>query len=201
MIFTLIYSGYLLLITSPDKEISLPGRHGRMRITRSHLKESDRLISREDQWRSSMKRKVLTAVDGSPEADTALLKVIEYFNTEEIELHAIYVISPSKYATIEGAAGYEGISTLHEIRDRIIAEEKEAVTERVKNIAHDHGLEISLIVRLGDPRSEILKAADEINADIIAVGSTGKGLGQRILLGSVSTYIVTHSKISTIVIR
>ncbi|WP_181391587.1 universal stress protein [Methanospirillum lacunae] len=148
-----------------------------------------------------MKRKVLTAVDGSPEADTALLKVIEYFNTEEIELHAIYVISPSKYATIEGAAGYEGISTLHEIRDRIIAEEKEAVTERVKNIAHDHGLEISLIVRLGDPRSEILKAADEINADIIAVGSTGKGLGQRILLGSVSTYIVTHSKISTIVIR
>jgi len=148
-----------------------------------------------------MIRKVLIAVDGSPEADTALLKAIEYLNPEESEYHTIYVISPSKYATIEGAGGYEGISTLHEIRDRIIAEEKDAVTERVKNIAHDHGIEIKLVVRLGDPRSEILKAADEIGADLIAVGSTGKGLGQRILLGSVSTYIVTHAKISTIVIR
>ena len=148
-----------------------------------------------------MIRKVLTAVDGSPEADTALLKVIEYLNPQDIELHAIYVISPSKYATIEGAAGYEGISTLHEIRDRIIADEKEMVTERVKNIAHDHGITINLLVRLGDPRSEILKVADEIGADLIAVGSTGKGLGQRILLGSVSTYIVTHARISTIVIR
>lgn len=146
-------------------------------------------------------KKVIVALDGSPEADTALIKIIDYLNPAETEYHALYVISPSKYATIEGAAGYEGISTLHEIRDRIIAEEKDAVTERVKNIAHDHGIEISMLVRLGDPRSEILKAADEITADIIVVGSTGKGLGQRILLGSVSTYIVTHSKISTMVIR
>lgn len=122
-------------------------------------------------------------------------------NPQEIELHAIYVISPSKYATIEGAAGYEGISTLHEIRDRIISEEREKVTERVKNIAQDQGIGIQMLVRLGDPRSEILKVADEINADMIAVGSTGKGLGQRILLGSVSTYIVTHAKISTMVVR
>ncbi|MDD1729469.1 MAG: universal stress protein [Methanospirillum sp.] len=148
-----------------------------------------------------MIKKVLIAVDGSPEADTALLKVLDYLNPQEIELHAIYVISPSKYATIEGAAGYEGISTLHEIRDRIIAEEREMVTERVKNIGHDHGIEIKMLVKLGDPRNEILKAADEMEADLIAVGSTGKGLGQRILLGSVSTYIVTHAKVSTIVVR
>lgn len=146
-------------------------------------------------------KKVIVALDGSPEADTALLKIIEYLNPAETEYHALYVISPSKYATIEGAAGYEGISTLHEIRDRIIAEEKDTVTDRVKNIGHDHGIEITMLVRLGDPRSEILKAAEEINADIIVVGSTGKGLGQRILLGSVSTYIVTHAKISTMVIR
>ena len=148
-----------------------------------------------------MTKKVLVAVDGSPEADTALLKIVEYFNPEDSEIHAVYVISPAKYATIEGAAGYEGISTLHEIRDRIISEEREQVTERVKRIAHDLNIEIPMLIRMGDPRSEILKAAEEISAEIIAVGSTGKGLGQRILLGSVSTYIVTHAKISTMVIR
>jgi nucleotide-binding universal stress UspA family protein len=148
-----------------------------------------------------MTRKILVAVDGSQEAETALLKVLDYINPNEAELHALYVISPSKYATIEGAAGYEGISTLHEIRDQIIVEEREQITERIKTIAQDMRITIDMIVRLGDPRSEILKVAEEIGVDLIAVGSTGKGLGQRILLGSVSTYIVTHAKVSTLVIR
>lgn len=148
-----------------------------------------------------MTKKILVAIDGSPEADTALLKMMDYINPADAEIHALYVISPAKYSTIEGAAGYEGISTLHEIRDRIIAEERDQVTERVKSIARDKGIEIEMLVRMGDPRSEILREADELHADIIAVGSTGKGLGQRILLGSVSTYIVTHSKITTMVIR
>ena len=148
-----------------------------------------------------MTKKILVAIDGSPEADTALLKMLDFINQGESEIFAVYVISPAKYSTIEGAAGYEGISTLHEIRDRIIAEEREQVTERVKNIAQDNGIEISMLIRMGDPRSEILKASEEISADIIAVGSTGKGLGQRILLGSVSTYIVTHAKVTTMVIR
>lgn len=148
-----------------------------------------------------MTKKILVAIDGSPEADTALLKMLEFIRPGESEISAVYVISPAKYSTIEGAAGYEGISTLHEIRDRIIAEEREQVSERVKSIAHDNGIEISMLIRMGDPRSEILKAAEEISADIIAVGSTGKGLGQRILLGSVSTYIVTHARVTTMVIR
>ena len=71
----------------------------------------------------------------------------------------------------------------------------------MKNIARDLGTGISMLVRMGDPRSEILKAAEEAGAELIVVGSTGKGLGQRILLGSVSTYIVTHATISTMVIR
>lgn len=148
-----------------------------------------------------MSKKVLIAVDGSPEAEMALLKILEFVNMQDTFLYALYVISPSKYATIEGAAGYEGISTLHDIRDKIIAEEREQITERVKSIAHDQGIQIEMLVHLGDPRNEILKCADEIGADIIAVGSTGKGLGQRILLGSVSTYVVTHAKVSTIIVR
>ena len=148
-----------------------------------------------------MTKKVLVAVDGSPEAETALIKIIDLLSPQETTFHVLYVISPSKYATIEGAAGYEGMNSLHEIRDKIIAEEREQVTERVKSIAHDQGIEIEMLVRLGDPRSEILKTAEEIEAELIVVGSTGKGLGQRILLGSVSTYVVTHAKISTTIIR
>lgn len=148
-----------------------------------------------------MKKKVLVAVDGSPDAELALEKVFSYLKNDDTEFSAVYVISPSRYATIEGTTGYEGMSTLHEIRDKIISEEREAVTNQVRRIADENGCETAMIIRLGDPRSEILKTAEEMDADLIVVGSTGKGLGQRILLGSVSTYIVTHSKISTMVVR
>lgn len=144
---------------------------------------------------------ILIGVDGSPEAEHALMYIVENIDPAVTKLYALYVISPSKYATIEGAPGYEGAQTLHQIRERIIEEEKQQILSRMKNIGLDHGVEIEMQVRLGDPRSEILKTADEINADLIAVGSTGKGLGERLLLGSVSTYIVTHSKKSTLVIR
>jgi nucleotide-binding universal stress UspA family protein len=143
---------------------------------------------------------MLVAVDGSPEAYNALIWVLEHIK-EESKACALYVISPAKYATIEGAAGYEGISTLHEIRERIVNDEREQVTTRIKELAHDRGVDVEIMIRTGDPRSEILGAAEEIKADLIAVGSTGKGLGARILLGSVSTYILTHAKVSTIVVR
>ncbi|NLV26031.1 MAG: universal stress protein [Methanomicrobiales archaeon] len=143
---------------------------------------------------------MLVAVDGSPEAYNALIWVLEHIK-EGGRACAVYVISPTKYAAIEGAAGYEGISTLHEIRERIVNDEREQVTNRVKELAHDRSVDIEILVRTGDPRSEILNTAEEIGADLIAVGSTGKGLGARILLGSVSTYIISHAKVSTIVVR
>ena len=143
---------------------------------------------------------MLVAVDGSPEAYNALVWVLEHIK-EEGSACVVYVISPAKYAAIEGAAGYEGISTLHEIRERIVNDERDQVMARVKELAYDRGVDVEILVRTGDPRSEILNAAEEIGADLIAVGSTGKGLGARILLGSVSTYILSHARVSTVVVR
>jgi len=143
---------------------------------------------------------MLVAVDGSPEGYNALIWVLEHIK-EEGRACALYVISPAKYAAIDGAAGYEGISTLHEIREKLVQDEKEQVTNRTKELAHDRNVDIEIIVRTGDPRSEILQTAEEVGADLIAVGSTGKGLGARILLGSVSTYIMTHAKVTTVVVR
>ncbi len=143
---------------------------------------------------------MLVAVDGSPEGYNALIWVLEHIK-EEGRACALYVISPSKYSALDGAAGYEGISTLHEIRERMVQEEKEQIISRIKELAHDRNVDIEIIIRTGDPRNEILQTAEEIGADLIAVGSTGKGLGARILLGSVSTYIMTHAKITTVVVR
>jgi nucleotide-binding universal stress UspA family protein len=52
--------------------------------------------------------------------------------------------------------------------------------------------------RVGDPSSEILKTAEETEADIIAVGCRGLR-GIKRVLGSVSRNVLTHSKCSILI--
>lgn len=53
----------------------------------------------------------------------------------------------------------------------------------------------------GDPASAILDAADEIDADLVIVGSRGLGAASRFLRGSVSSRVATHARTSALVVR
>eukprot|EP01091_Cochliopodium_minus_P012799 TRINITY_DN3976_c0_g1_i1.p1 TRINITY_DN3976_c0_g1~~TRINITY_DN3976_c0_g1_i1.p1 ORF type:complete len:116 (-),score=27.90 TRINITY_DN3976_c0_g1_i1:58-405(-) len=52
----------------------------------------------------------------------------------------------------------------------------------------------------GDAREVILHFAEENKIDVIVVGHRGLGQLQRLFLGSVSDYVVKHSKTSVIVV-
>ncbi len=74
--------------------------------------------------------------------------------------------------------------------EKIIQGAAERLMKRFKNI--------HLISKRGDPPSEILKTAEETEADIIAVGCRGLR-GIKSILGSVSRNVLTHSKCSVLV--
>jgi nucleotide-binding universal stress UspA family protein len=57
---------------------------------------------------------------------------------------------------------------------------------------------IEELTKFGDPPVEILNAAEALNADIITVGTSGMR-GIRGMLGSVSRYILNHSKCSVLI--
>jgi nucleotide-binding universal stress UspA family protein len=52
-----------------------------------------------------------------------------------------------------------------------------------------------------DPASAILHVADEVNADMVVVGSRGLGRASRVLRGSVSTKIAHHCPVDFMVIH
>lgn len=52
-----------------------------------------------------------------------------------------------------------------------------------------------------DPASAILDVADEVDADLVIVGSRGLGRGTRFLRGSVSSKVASHSTRSFLVIH
>jgi len=62
-------------------------------------------------------------------------------------------------------------------------------------------LRIETAVREGDPRTVIVDAADEWQADLIVVGSHGRTGLQRLMLGSVSQSVVAHAHCSGEVVR
>ena len=53
----------------------------------------------------------------------------------------------------------------------------------------------------GDPRQMIIEEARGRNVDAIFVGARGLGRVERLLLGSVSTYILTHARCTVEVVH
>lgn len=57
------------------------------------------------------------------------------------------------------------------------------------------------VVIEGDPGPAICELADEMGAALIVVGSHGRGFLSKVLLGSVSSYVVRHAPCAVMVIR
>ena len=56
-------------------------------------------------------------------------------------------------------------------------------------------------MKQGHIGSEIVALAEQEKSDLIVVGSHGKSNIDRALIGSVSSFVVTHSIVTTIVVR
>jgi nucleotide-binding universal stress UspA family protein len=57
-----------------------------------------------------------------------------------------------------------------------------------------------LLVVWGDPATEIVIAANDLDADIVVLGSRGRGFFGRMLLGSVSGHVVHHAHRAVLIV-
>ncbi|RJQ54852.1 MAG: universal stress protein [Nitrospiraceae bacterium] len=76
--------------------------------------------------------------------------------------------------------------------------ESEKIIKKAQEYLGNKFSKIEKITKFGDPSGEILHTAEEVKADIIAVGSSGMR-GIRGMLGSVSRYVLNHSKCSVLI--
>ncbi|KAI8854283.1 hypothetical protein BC829DRAFT_380768, partial [Chytridium lagenaria] len=57
------------------------------------------------------------------------------------------------------------------------------------------------IALIGDPREAIVHKSEELNADLVIVGSRNLGRVRKVLLGSVSDHVVRHCRCPVVVAR
>jgi nucleotide-binding universal stress UspA family protein len=138
--------------------------------------------------------KILVAIDGSEVSKRAFDIAVAEAKAWGAELNAIYVIETGMLSSIPVDNTMEIIYTLLE------NEGKDAL-DYCQTSAKNEGVSVVQHIKQGHAGNEILKLSEELEADVIILGSHGKSEIDRILLGSVTDYVVRHSRITTMVVR
>jgi nucleotide-binding universal stress UspA family protein len=137
---------------------------------------------------------ILVAMDGSEASQRALSHAVDLAKLCNAKLHTIYVVETGLFSSLpmEGTV---------EIMYSVLEKEGEEVLERAKKYATEKSITVITHMKQGHAGSEILALAEEEKSDLIIVGSHGKSNTDRLLIGSVSTFVVTHSTVTTMVVR
>ena len=144
---------------------------------------------------------ILVAVDGSEYSLAAVRCALDEAKIWGAKVSAIYVINPGFSPAMYTDSPSDILDRDPELMNDLLVNDAKSAINAAEEIAKDCGLSIKSITEWGDPRDEIMNAAINMEADLIVLGSSGKGMVGRLLLGSVSTHIVEHSQVTTMVVR
>jgi nucleotide-binding universal stress UspA family protein len=134
---------------------------------------------------------ILVPTDGSAGADAALAEAVDLATAFDGTVHSLYVADTS---AAQPETGYVDIV---ESFERI----GEETTEEAVDEARQAGVEAVGAVRTGLPHRTILDYAEEIEADLIVMGTHGRTGLERYLLGSVTEKVVRTADVPVLTIR
>lgn len=144
-------------------------------------------------------QRILTAVDFSEAAEEALRRARELAEATGASLYLLHVVEEPPALFYADVLADPTINPLGETP--IIEMMVENAQKRLTTLGQRYGVDPDrCLVVTGAPRSEILDQAEKIGADLIVVGRHGHGFFERLLIGSVSSYVVNHADRDVLVV-
>jgi nucleotide-binding universal stress UspA family protein len=144
----------------------------------------------------TMINKILVPVDGSELSKKALnyaKEIAEKFNGEITVLHVFEIPVP--------VTGYEFSSDiLANIEEDLKKGAKEILKDSVDQIFKPE-IKINELMLVGNQGYQIADTAEKNNFDLIVMGSRGLGAIKSFLLGSVSNFVLHHTKVPVMLIH
>ena len=136
--------------------------------------------------------KVLIPVDGSDSSRNAAKYAAHLVNARNPKLYLLHVWEP-----VNMTIGGEMAEKL-----RQNAEAKAMGTlEEYRKLLEPCGMEIELIARSGRPDYVILNVQDELDCDLIVIGSRGLSVLENVIMGSVVTRVLEGASCPVLVTR
>jgi nucleotide-binding universal stress UspA family protein len=133
--------------------------------------------------------KILVALDGSPDAESALMHAISLARDQNARITLLTVGPTINRATAVGTAPPPDLLEVHQ----------EILHEATALIPQDIGVTTRL--ERGDAAATILRVARDEDDDLIVMGSHGHSRIHRALLGSVSEKVLAQSEIPVLLMR
>jgi nucleotide-binding universal stress UspA family protein len=140
-------------------------------------------------------KRVLVTLDGSPAAEAVLGFLLDIAGPLDMRIVLLRVLEPVPPVVIEGTRHME----LEDVTGRMRGAEEYLAP--IAAALRAKGVEVACQVRRGRPVDEILAAAREGQADLIAMATHGRtGLG-RLFFGSVAEEVLRHAPVPVFMIR
>lgn len=147
---------------------------------------------------------VLVATDGSEQSLKAARYLRDLFGTAPEKITVIAVVRPLAAVPFASDFGEEEHAAQQADLDPGSYSFQEAAREAVERVAAElsgTNAQVETIVRGGTPADQIVRAADELEVDLIVIGGRGKGAMEAIVLGSVAYRVLHHAPCPVLVTR
>jgi nucleotide-binding universal stress UspA family protein len=148
----------------------------------------------------NLRKKILVAIDGSPHSDKAAEEAVRLaagnLNQLKSRIYALLVLpnAPvSNYTDFVPSAPMTETKKWDELRERLFFV--------VEKCAAEHDIPLEMIVEYGNPADKIISVAKREEIDVIVIGSSGKGVIERRIKGSVSHTVANNAACSVFIVR
>ncbi len=147
-----------------------------------------------------MYKRILVPTDGSTLSKKAVKSAIEQASLSGAELIALYVVPRYPISYFEGGISVSDSEVAR--TEKQWAAKGQAVVDEVARVATAEGVKAKGILTRSDLVAEsVIAAAKKHKCDLIVMASHGRKGIKRVLLGSETQHVLTHSTLPVLVLR
>lgn len=145
-----------------------------------------------------MSTSIVCGVDGSPDSQTALRLAASLAERLNLTLVVAHVVEPP-HVPYAAAAPMDGIAGRHALMEEIESRQK-AAERLLEQVAAAAGVDAERRAAVGVPAERLAEIADDLDAELIVVGSRGRGALKAAFLGSVSNSLVGLARCPVLIV-
>ena len=163
------------------------------------------IVESENKETANIKRRVVLAVDNSPQSQHTFLWALQSYLNSDDHLTLVHSYEPPYGPYSTQIWNPYGVGEIYPYAKNVneLAEKQHANCLRMYGrICQKHGFKnFKMILVRGTPREELVRYTERHPTDCLIIGSHGYGAVKRAFLGSVSNHCVHHCKCPVLVVR